>query len=258
MSPLSPLSPLSPRSYHNSLPKPTQAANKSYDELDQKILQLCGELYDLDAASLQIKVIHYGSLASEIESLLHKMITNKQNLLIGAIHSGFVSPERLSGTFKLYLKENTELCNHRIGAKLTFGHLGQVVDKKKSITLQDISSEEHRQLNNMLGFEVHSMLCVPVISRATSQVVALACAFNKQGGKYTEVDEHKIQHCFCYTSTVLTSTLAFQKEQKLKCECQVSPTGSSALLLGVVGHIWYQILSWNQADCIVLCLLIIV
>ena len=31
-----------------------------------------------------------------------------------------------------------------------------------------------------------------------------------------------IQHCFHYTSTVLTSTLAFQKEQKLKCECQVS------------------------------------
>lgn len=30
-----------------------------------------------------------------------------------------------------------------------------------------------------------------------------------------------IQHCFHYTGTVLTSTLAFQKEQKLKCECQV-------------------------------------
>lgn len=39
---------------------------------------------------------------------------------------------------------------------------------------------------------------------------------------YTDTDEHKIQHCFCYTSTVLTRTLAFQKEQKLKCECQVS------------------------------------
>ncbi|NXE57044.1 PDE2A phosphodiesterase, partial [Casuarius casuarius] len=81
--------------------------------------------------------------------------------------------------------------------------------------------EEHKQLNNMLGFEVTSMLCVPVTSRATAQVVALACAFNKLGGEsYTEADEHKIQHCFCYTSTVLTSTLAFQKEQKLKCECQ--------------------------------------
>lgn len=27
------------------------------------------------------------------------------------------------------------------------------------------------------------MLCVPVASRATGQVVALACAFNKEGGK---------------------------------------------------------------------------
>uniref|UniRef100_A0A8C7EG70 Phosphodiesterase n=1 Tax=Nothoprocta perdicaria TaxID=30464 RepID=A0A8C7EG70_NOTPE len=82
---------------------------------------------------------------------------------------------------------------------------------------------ELKQLNNMLGFEVTSMLCVPVSSRATAQVVALACAFNKLGGEsYTDADEHKIQHCFCYTSTVLTSTLAFQKEQKLKCESWAS------------------------------------
>ncbi|NXW19189.1 PDE2A phosphodiesterase, partial [Circaetus pectoralis] len=120
-----------------------------------------------------------------------------------------------------------------ISFSLTFGRLGQVVEDKKSITLKDISEEEHKQLSSMLGCQVTSMLCVPVISRATSQVVALACAFNKLSGErgdrgesvgappsYTEADEHKIQHCFCYTSTVLTSTLAFQKEQKLKCECQ--------------------------------------
>ncbi|NWX93599.1 PDE2A phosphodiesterase, partial [Nothoprocta pentlandii] len=108
-----------------------------------------------------------------------------------------------------------------ISFSLTFGRLGQVVEDKKPITLKDISEEELKQLNNMLGFEVTSMLCVPVSSRATAQVVALACAFNKLGGEsYMDADEHKIQHCFCYTSTVLTSTLAFQKEQKLKCECQ--------------------------------------
>uniref|UniRef100_A0A2K6V1A9 Phosphodiesterase n=1 Tax=Saimiri boliviensis boliviensis TaxID=39432 RepID=A0A2K6V1A9_SAIBB len=73
----------------------------------------------------------------------------------------------------------------------------------------------------MLGCELQAVLCVPVISRATDQVVALACAFNKLGGDlFTDHDEHVIQHCFHYTSTVLTSTLAFQKEQKLKCECQ--------------------------------------
>uniref|UniRef100_A0A8C7GB02 Phosphodiesterase n=1 Tax=Oncorhynchus kisutch TaxID=8019 RepID=A0A8C7GB02_ONCKI len=39
------------------------------------------------------------------------------------------------------------------------------------------------QLSSMLGSEVSSLLCVPVVSRATGQVVALACAFNKQGGQ---------------------------------------------------------------------------
>lgn len=100
-----------------------------------------------------------------------------------------------------------------------FGRFGQVVEKKKSITLQDVSAvrytsiyiylstylsiclsvclsnlvllyvffpsscqEERRQLSSMLGCEISSMLCVPVVSRATAQVVALACAFNKQGG----------------------------------------------------------------------------
>ncbi|NWT34271.1 PDE2A phosphodiesterase, partial [Cardinalis cardinalis] len=116
--------------------------------------------------------------------------------------------------------------DEEISFSLTFGRLGQVVEDKKPITLKDISEEEHKQLSSMLGCEVTSMLCVPVISRATSQVVALACAFNKLSGEryapasFTDTDEHKIQHCFCYTSTVLTSTLAFQKEQKLKCECQ--------------------------------------
>lgn len=46
--------------------------------------------------------------------------------------------------------------------------------------------------------------------------------------RFTDQDKHVIEHCFHYTSTVLTSTLAFQKEQKLKCECQVSDlTGTS-------------------------------
>uniref|UniRef100_A0AAY4ELQ0 Phosphodiesterase n=1 Tax=Denticeps clupeoides TaxID=299321 RepID=A0AAY4ELQ0_9TELE len=108
-----------------------------------------------------------------------------------------------------------------ISFPLMFGRFGQVVEKKKSITLQDVSQEEHRQLDSLLGFKANSMLCVPVLSRATGQVVALACTFNKEGSqRYTQADEHVIQHCFCYTSTVLTSTLAFQKEQKLKLECQ--------------------------------------
>nr|XP_023648140.1 cGMP-dependent 3',5'-cyclic phosphodiesterase [Paramormyrops kingsleyae] len=161
-----------------------------------------GELYDLDAASLQLKVINY--LQQETQSLCCclLLVSEDNHQLFCQVVGDRVLEEEIS-------------------FPLMFGRFGQVVEKKKKITLQDVSSEEHRQLNSMLGFEAQSMLCVPVISRATSQVVALACTFNKRGGqKYTEEDEQKIQHCFCYTSTVLTSTLAFQKEQKLKFECQ--------------------------------------
>uniref|UniRef100_A0A8C1WZ03 Phosphodiesterase n=1 Tax=Cyprinus carpio TaxID=7962 RepID=A0A8C1WZ03_CYPCA len=99
-------------------------------------------------------------------------------------------------------------------------------------------SEERGLLSSLLGFEPNSMLCVPVISQATGQVVALACTFNKLGGQRC----HVIQHCFCYTSTVLTSTLAFQKEQKLKFECQVRGREELFLLLYDVSVLLQEII----------------
>ncbi|KAM6144687.1 LOW QUALITY PROTEIN: cGMP-dependent 3',5'-cyclic phosphodiesterase [Phoenicopterus ruber ruber] len=193
---------LSAGSSQTSLARPEAVPDAAYSALDCKILQLCGELYDLDAASLQLKVVNY--LKQETQSLCCclLLVSEDNHQLFCQVVGDRVLEEEISFS-------------------LTFGRLGQVVEDKQSITLKDISEEEHKQLSSMLGCEVTSMLCVPVTSRATAQVVALACAFNKLGGdSYTEADEHKIQHCFCYTSTVLTSTLAFQKEQKLKCECQ--------------------------------------
>ncbi|KAM9468762.1 cGMP-dependent 3',5'-cyclic phosphodiesterase isoform 4-T4 [Clarias gariepinus] len=175
---------------------------RDYRELDRKILQLCGELYDLDAASLQLKVINYLQKETQSQCCCLLLVSEDNHQLFCQVVGDKVLEEEIS-------------------FPLMFGRFGQVVEKKKSITLQDVSQEERRQLSSMLGFEAHSMLCVPVVSQATAQVVALACTFNKKGGqKYSAADEHMIQHCFCYTSTVLTSTLAFQKEQKLKFECQ--------------------------------------
>uniref|UniRef100_A0A8C9Z8A3 Phosphodiesterase n=1 Tax=Sander lucioperca TaxID=283035 RepID=A0A8C9Z8A3_SANLU len=162
---------------------------------------LSGELFDLDAASLQLKVINYLQQQTRSQCCCLLLVSEDNHQVFCQVVGDKVLEEEIS-------------------FPLMFGRFGQVVEKKKSITLQDIS-EERRQLSSMLGCEISSMLCVPVASRATGQVVALACAFNKQGGqRHTEADEHAIQHCFCYTSTVLTSTLAFQKEQKLKVECQ--------------------------------------
>ncbi|KAF4085713.1 hypothetical protein AMELA_G00098150 [Ameiurus melas] len=194
-----------PTTQSHNAPLNTNNANekeKDYRELDRKILQLCGELYDLDAASLQLKVISYLQKETQSQCCCLLLVSEDNHQLFCQVVGDKVLEEEIS-------------------FPLMFGRFGQVVEKKKPITLQDVSQEERRQLSSMLGFEAHSMLCVPVVSQATTQVVALACAFNKKGGKkYSAADEHMIQHCFCYTSTVLTSTLAFQKEQKLKFECQ--------------------------------------
>uniref|UniRef100_H0VIU3 Phosphodiesterase n=1 Tax=Cavia porcellus TaxID=10141 RepID=H0VIU3_CAVPO len=179
-----------------------QKAEIQYTDQDRKILQLCGELYDLDATLLQLKVLQY--LQQETQA-------SRCCLLL-------VSEDNLQLSCKVI---GDKVLGEEISFPLTVGRLGQVVEDKKPIQLQDLTSEDVKQLQNMLGCELQTMLCVPVISRATDQVVALACSFNKLGGDlFTGQDERVIQHCFHYTSTVLTSTLAFQKEQKLKCECQ--------------------------------------
>ncbi|NP_001407479.1 cGMP-dependent 3',5'-cyclic phosphodiesterase isoform 11 [Mus musculus] len=179
-----------------------QKDEKGYTDHDRKILQLCGELFDLDATSLQLKVLQY--LQQETQA------THCCLLL--------VSEDNLQLSCKVI---GDKVLGEEVSFPLTMGRLGQVVEDKQCIQLKDLTSDDVQQLQNMLGCELQAMLCVPVISRATDQVVALACAFNKLGGDFfTDEDEHVIQHCFHYTGTVLTSTLAFQKEQKLKCECQ--------------------------------------
>ncbi|XP_041055953.1 cGMP-dependent 3',5'-cyclic phosphodiesterase isoform X2 [Carcharodon carcharias] len=174
----------------------------AFDELDHKILQLCGELYDLDAASLQLKVIQY--LQEETQSACCCML---------------VLSEDSSQLFCRVVGD--KVLEEEITFPLSFAEFEQSEGNSKSMTLNDLTGKQHQQLNNILGFEVYSMLCVPVISRATAQVVAMGCAFNKRSGHYfTEIDEQTIQHCFRYTATVLTSTMSVQKEQKLKFECQ--------------------------------------
>ncbi|XP_067841717.1 cGMP-dependent 3',5'-cyclic phosphodiesterase isoform X2 [Heptranchias perlo] len=174
----------------------------AFDELDRKILKLCGELYDLDSSSLQLKVIAYLQKETQSTCCCMLVLSEDNNQLFCQVVGDKVLGEEI--TFPL-----------------SFGHLEQSEENAKSMTLNDITKEQHKQLNSILGFEVYSMLCVPVTCRATKQVVALGCAFNKRAGQYfTEVDEHIIQHCFRYTATVLTSTMSVQKEQKLKMECQ--------------------------------------
>lgn len=90
----------------------------------------------------------------------------------------------------------------------------------KPILCLSALQEECRQLSNMLGCEIFSMLCVPVASRATGQVVALACAFNKKGGQRYKWEEKCVPYSFHVAHQnpflkTLLSPLGKQRENNL-------------------------------------------
>ncbi|GFN82268.1 cGMP-dependent 3',5'-cyclic phosphodiesterase-like [Plakobranchus ocellatus] len=72
---------------------------------------------------------------------------------------------------------------------------GKALETKQPITLADIPVERRQEVEKIIRRQVHSLL------------------FNKS-------DADIIRQCFKYTATVLTSTLAFQNERKLKNQTQ--------------------------------------
>ncbi|KAI4564696.1 hypothetical protein MJT46_019784, partial [Ovis ammon polii x Ovis aries] len=201
-----------------------QKGGVAYTDQDRKILQLCGE--DLASAGrggarTSPRCVPPSQLQQETQaSRCCLLLVSEDNLQLSCkvraqSHCGAGRGNWVSQRKNLVCP----LTSPRRSAHQVIGD--KVLEEEISFPVSS-ASEDVQQLQSMLGCEVQAMLCVPVISRATDQVVALACAFNKLGGDlFTDQDERVTQHCFHYTSTVLTSTLAFQKEQKLKCECQV-------------------------------------
>ncbi|KAI4581253.1 hypothetical protein MJG53_020841, partial [Ovis ammon polii x Ovis aries] len=225
-----------------------QKGGVAYTDQDRKILQLCGE--DLAAAGRtwprrggagREPVKAEPRLQQETQaSRCCLLLVSEDNLQLsckvraqshcGAGRGNWVSQRK---NLVCPLTSPRRSAHQVIGDKVLEEEISFPVRKHVLPSLPRFASplasplqEDVQQLQSMLGCEVQAMLCVPVISRATDQVVALACAFNKLGGDlFTDQDERVTQHCFHYTSTVLTSTLAFQKEQKLKCECQAGLRG---------------------------------
>ncbi|XP_064609581.1 cGMP-dependent 3',5'-cyclic phosphodiesterase-like [Liolophura sinensis] len=164
------------------------------------ILQLCAELYDQDAASLQIKVIKYLQQQTQAQC-------------------GFVL---------LVVAECKELFCHRdkvLAEEIRFpvetSSFALAMDSKQSLTLEQMNKEGKEEVEKLIGFGINSLLCVPVPSRSSGELIALMCLVNKlNSARFTDDDIQAVQHCFKYTSTVLTSTLAVQNERRLKNETQ--------------------------------------
>ncbi|XP_071786255.1 cGMP-dependent 3',5'-cyclic phosphodiesterase-like isoform X11 [Asterias amurensis] len=175
-------------------------AGTSYDD---GILQLCADLHDNDAASMQTKVIKYLERHTQSECCA----------------LWIVSSEDATEVFCQVL--GNRVLEEEIRMLIPFSCFNSVVTEKRSIHLEDIPETSKTELEAKMTLKIHSLLCVPVINQARSKVVAVACCINKVGApRFTQGDEDVVRHCFRYTVPVLTSVIALQKERQLKQETQ--------------------------------------
>ncbi|XP_052077057.1 cGMP-dependent 3',5'-cyclic phosphodiesterase-like isoform X3 [Mytilus californianus] len=170
--------------------------------LKEAIIQLCGELYDQDAADLQIKVLKFLEDHTKAECAFLLLVVPETHELFCQVIRGKI------------LEEELRFPGHSSSFALA-------LDRKLPLTLEDIPVDKRPGIEGFIGCKLQSMLCVPVSSKANDKLIALACLVNKKDKEsFNNDDIHIIKECFQYTSTVLTSTLAFQNERKLKIQTQ--------------------------------------
>ncbi|XP_050417227.1 cGMP-dependent 3',5'-cyclic phosphodiesterase isoform X1 [Patella vulgata] len=183
----------------------TNIRRKSVCESDshiESLIGLCGELYDQDAASLQIKVIKYLQQRTQAQSaFLLLVVPDTQELFCQVVGSKVLQEEfRFPGQTSCF---------------------APALERKKPINLDDLPKDKRQELHDIAGTNINSFLCVPVRRKGGEDLIALACVLNKKGAdRFCGDDAQAIRKCFQYTATVLTSTLAFQNERKLKNQTQ--------------------------------------
>ncbi|XP_076446351.1 cGMP-dependent 3',5'-cyclic phosphodiesterase-like [Babylonia areolata] len=168
----------------------------------ESLITLCGELYDQDAATLELKVIRYLREQTKSESGFLLLVVPETLELISQVVGSTILPEekRFPGLWSCF---------------------AQALETKLPMFLEQIPMDRRKEVEDIVGLKVHSFLCVPVARKGSADLIALACLVNKANGqRFTDSDIQIVQQCFKYTATVITSTLAFQNERKLKIQTQ--------------------------------------
>ncbi|XP_046549906.1 LOW QUALITY PROTEIN: cGMP-dependent 3',5'-cyclic phosphodiesterase-like [Haliotis rubra] len=165
----------------------------------EALINLCGELYDHDAASLQLKVIKYLEQRTQAQKAFLLIVVKETNELFCQVVGNTILAEEIRFP----------------GETSSFA---VALQTKEPICLEDIPQDRRAGLEDHIGSKLESFLCVPVRRKNCDDLIALACVANKK--RFTSEDVYAIHQCFQYTATVLTSTLAFQNERKLKIQTQ--------------------------------------
>ncbi|GAB6033257.1 cGMP-dependent 3',5'-cyclic phosphodiesterase [Chamberlinius hualienensis] len=167
------------------------------------LLNLCGNLHDQDAASLQLKINRYLIEQTKSETAFLIFVSEDGEELYCQVTGDKILPEEI----KFPINNNS---------------FSTALAEKRTITLDDIHVDHRDNIRKMVGVEISSLLCVPIATPTRKgKVTLLGCLINKNGAdRFNSQDELVIEECFKYTAAVLLNTLAYEEEKRLKLQCQ--------------------------------------
>lgn len=166
------------------------------------LFKLCADLGGLGAVEMQIKIVNY---------LLDELCCESCCLLIA---------EEETQNFVCQVVGSTVL-ESEFYTSLRGGFFGIIARSRQSRIMKHFTLSEQNMLQKLFDMKVTSLLCVPILSQSSKEVICLVCAANKSENKRFSVsDVSDIETCLRYTWTLLSSSIALQKEKKAKNECQ--------------------------------------
>ncbi|KAK2176621.1 hypothetical protein NP493_652g04022 [Ridgeia piscesae] len=171
---------------------------------DKSILQLCADLHDADSETLQLKLLSYiAEMTKASAGYILFVDTDCKEMFCQVIGERVLSHE---WRFPI---GNFEGC------------YGKLLVTKMPLQLCDMTKEEQEELEKYLGLHLRSLLCVPLLSPLTQQVVAVMCMVNKMAGKvFAQEDVAAINYCFQFTAAMLHSALALAKARRQQSQTQ--------------------------------------
>ncbi|CAD5124731.1 DgyrCDS13001 [Dimorphilus gyrociliatus] len=138
-----------------------------------RILNLCADLHDQDASTLQIKVIRYLSRETFSESgFLLLLSSDDREWFCEVVGERILKPE------VRYAVDSSPFYS--------------MISKKRPMYTMDVPVEFREQMEVICNRKIQSMLCAPVLTLDTSEVVAIACLINKRSGEFNEKDVEQI------------------------------------------------------------------
>lgn len=167
----------------------------------EELLQLCASLYDQDSMILQRKINKYLQHQTQAESVCLLLILEDDE----EITCDVVGDTVLEETIRFPISNN--------GVSLPL--------QMNTSTVDELFPHKN-ELATKLKRTFNSFLCIPIPHPArTENVTLLTCLMNKKNSsRFLDDDRRIVTNCFQYTVNILLSTVAFEKERRLKCQCQ--------------------------------------